>query len=209
MGAINPNANGLKSATTIVNVSAATAPSSGQVLTATSSTAATWQAAGGSSVLTLLTTSAGSGTSTNVLANNLATCSISGLTALDQLEIRITLDAATAGTGTAQLYSSTDSLTIMDLMAGGSSLTVNSDYHGTANLMPNQRDNKTYLTNIVEVGGAAPTGGGQTGSSTSRYGSYALSTAWTGSWTLALRSGGVSATGSLKWSWVVYKRAGQ
>ena len=36
-------ANALKSATTNVSVSAATAPSSGQVLTATSSTAATWQ----------------------------------------------------------------------------------------------------------------------------------------------------------------------
>ena len=36
--------NALKSATTTVNVSSATAPSSGQVLTATSSTAATWQA---------------------------------------------------------------------------------------------------------------------------------------------------------------------
>ena len=42
--------NALKSATTTVDVSAATAPSSGQVLTATSSTTATWQtpAAGGS-----------------------------------------------------------------------------------------------------------------------------------------------------------------
>lgn len=40
----------LQSATTTVNVSAATAPTSGQVLTATSSTAATWQTpAGGSS----------------------------------------------------------------------------------------------------------------------------------------------------------------
>lgn len=43
-------ANGLNSATTTVSVSGATAPSSGQVLTATSSTAATWQTpAGGSS----------------------------------------------------------------------------------------------------------------------------------------------------------------
>lgn len=39
--------NALASATTTVNVSSATAPSGGQVLTATSSTAATWQAAGG------------------------------------------------------------------------------------------------------------------------------------------------------------------
>lgn len=37
------NADALNSATTTVNVSSATAPSSGQVLTATSSTAATWQ----------------------------------------------------------------------------------------------------------------------------------------------------------------------
>lgn len=36
-------ADGLKSATTTVSVSSATAPSSGQILTATSSTAATWQ----------------------------------------------------------------------------------------------------------------------------------------------------------------------
>lgn len=39
-------ATALKSATTSVDVSAATAPSSGQVLTATSSTTATWQASG-------------------------------------------------------------------------------------------------------------------------------------------------------------------
>ncbi len=37
------NANAINSATTAVNTSSATAPSSGQVLTATSSTAATWQ----------------------------------------------------------------------------------------------------------------------------------------------------------------------
>jgi len=39
--------NALKSATTTVDVSAATAPSSGQVLTATSSTAAIWQTPAG------------------------------------------------------------------------------------------------------------------------------------------------------------------
>ena len=40
-------ASGLRSATTVVGVSAATAPTVGQVLTATSGTAATWQAAAG------------------------------------------------------------------------------------------------------------------------------------------------------------------
>ena len=40
-------ANALKSATTIVDVSAATAPTNGQVLTATGGTTATWQSPGG------------------------------------------------------------------------------------------------------------------------------------------------------------------
>lgn len=42
------NTDALNSATTIVDVSAATAPTNGQVLTATSSTTATWQTGGGS-----------------------------------------------------------------------------------------------------------------------------------------------------------------
>jgi len=54
MAAINPNAKALKSATTNVDVSAATAPSSGQVLTATGTTAATWQTPSSGSALTIL-----------------------------------------------------------------------------------------------------------------------------------------------------------
>lgn len=53
--------NALKSATTTVDVSAATAPSTGQVLTATDSTHATWQAGGGSQNL-FATIDASSGT---------------------------------------------------------------------------------------------------------------------------------------------------
>ena len=40
-------ADALNSATTVVNVSGATAPAAGQILTATSSTAATWQGISG------------------------------------------------------------------------------------------------------------------------------------------------------------------
>jgi len=46
-GTDDRTASGLRSASTVVSVSAATAPSSGQVLTATSSTAATWQTPSG------------------------------------------------------------------------------------------------------------------------------------------------------------------
>lgn len=49
-GYINGPATDLKSATTVVNVGAATAPSTGQVLMATSSTAATWQTLGATGV---------------------------------------------------------------------------------------------------------------------------------------------------------------
>jgi hypothetical protein len=52
-------AQGLTSATTTVSVSAATAPISGQVLTATSSTTATWQAGGGSTEWPLVKPSTG------------------------------------------------------------------------------------------------------------------------------------------------------
>ena len=58
--------NGLKSATTTVDVSAATAPSSGQVLTATSSTTATWQTpSGGTTGYTTTATSGGTTTLTS------------------------------------------------------------------------------------------------------------------------------------------------
>lgn len=46
-------ANALNSATTVVNVSSSTAPTIGQVLTATSGTAATWQTAAGGGVTTI------------------------------------------------------------------------------------------------------------------------------------------------------------
>lgn len=54
-GGVATSANALQSATTTVNVSSATAPSSGQVLTATSSTAATWQAPSSGGITTLNT----------------------------------------------------------------------------------------------------------------------------------------------------------
>lgn len=59
MGVIKSSANALRSATTRVDVSAATAPSSGQVLTATGTTAATWQTPTGGSFAVTAGVSAG------------------------------------------------------------------------------------------------------------------------------------------------------
>jgi len=58
-GTLGSGANSLKSATTIVNVSSATAPTAGQVLTATSDIAANWQ-----------TPSGGSPFATDIIVNN-------------------------------------------------------------------------------------------------------------------------------------------
>lgn len=69
--------NALKSATTTVDVSAATAPSTGQVLTATSSTAATWQSPSGGSAPTIQTFTA-SGTWTKPVGLKYAVVEIVG-----------------------------------------------------------------------------------------------------------------------------------
>ena len=66
-GFTSGSTNAVKSATTTVDVSAATAPSSGQVLTATSSTAATWQTPASSGSMTV---SVVSGTSQAAVAGN-------------------------------------------------------------------------------------------------------------------------------------------
>lgn len=82
----------LDSATTVVNVAAATAPSSGQVLTATDSTHATWQpAAGGVSSLTFTFGSTGAVPSSGTFTT--------GAVAIDQNEVlRVCTAGGTPGT---------------------------------------------------------------------------------------------------------------
>jgi hypothetical protein len=78
---------GLLSATTTVNVSSATAPSSGQVLTATSSTAATWQTPSGGSP-------AGSGTEVQYRVDGTTFGAMAG-TAWDNTTRSLTMTGAT------------------------------------------------------------------------------------------------------------------
>jgi len=64
--------NALYSATTTVNVSSATAPTTGQVLTATGASAATWQDAAGGGTWTLIDSAIVSGTSTLIDSTSIA-----------------------------------------------------------------------------------------------------------------------------------------
>jgi hypothetical protein len=94
-GALNATASeataalGLKSATTTVSVSSATAPTTGQILTATSGTAATWQAPSGSTP----TGAAGGGLSGTY--PNPAVASVGGSTAAAVNTATIAANAAT------------------------------------------------------------------------------------------------------------------
>lgn len=69
MALLSRIANALKSATTIVNISSATAPTTGQVLTATSGTAATWQTAAGGGAWALVSYSTAAATTSITISS--------------------------------------------------------------------------------------------------------------------------------------------
>jgi hypothetical protein len=109
-------ASALKSATTTVSVSAATAPSNGQVLTATSGTAATWQTP---------TSGGGSGTVTSVAAITLGTTGtdLSSSVANSTTTPVITLNVPTASAANRGALSAADWTTFNSKQASGSYLT--------------------------------------------------------------------------------------
>jgi len=119
--------NALNSATTTVNVSAATAPSTGQVLTATDSTHATWQAAGGSNTLYVTTGLAStlSATSDTVMFTSgslpaLAAGACMGYEGwFTSNASGATLSAVKVWYGTASGASPSDSLTVTNAAIGG------------------------------------------------------------------------------------------
>lgn len=150
-----------------------------------------------SSQMTLL--HASSGTDASAAATNVDSVAISGLTAKDTLLIYWTLVAVTQATTTpGVLYNDTDGVSVSNpavVLAAGT----------TAQGTVTARQAQAGATKVV----------GHAVASTSAPNTYnVLTTAnfttnWTGNWTLALRHGGVTAGGTLQWTWAVYKVAGQ
>lgn len=111
-------ATALKSATTDVDVSAATAPSSGQILTATGGTAATWQAPAAATTLKSATTEVGVSAATAPSAGQVltatsgtaATWQAATATGLKSATTTVSISAATAPTAGQVLTASSDSL---------------------------------------------------------------------------------------------------
>jgi hypothetical protein len=150
---------------------------------------------------------AGSGTSTNTAANDLDTIAISGLTATDILVIYYTVSALTAAGGTPDIRSTTDS-TPFATIGGGTALGAGNSNSGFVVLQKEQQANTIFSTLMQATGAGIVTSGSGSGSAGGvLVKSQDTATAWTGSWTLGLRSSGVTATGTLRWSWKVFKVA--
>lgn len=179
--------------------------SSGQVLTvATAGSTSTpnvlkWGAGATSQVVLL---KANSGTDSNAAATNVDTFAITGLTAKDQLLVNVTCKSVTQATNGVALYNNTDGVVIVaPLSIGGGSPGIN-EYAIANNTIMQAQAGATSVVGLTT--GVASVVGVLTKANTATF-----TTNYTGTWTLALRHGGVTAGGTLQWAWALYKLAGQ
>lgn len=149
------------------------------------------------------------GTSTNVAAHNVDTVAISGLTAKDRILVYLSCSALANTVTDVTLYSTTDAINLMSLLntngiAAGTSI-------GTqVILQQEQQDVTTIAATWFGVNGApTATRGNANTPGVPYYRSNAGTTSWQALWTLALRSAGVTAGGTWRWSWQIYKIPGQ
>lgn len=146
----------------------------------------------------------GNGTSTAVGATNVDTIAITGLTAVDSLLVIVEIESVTANTGAVLLYNATDSVTVAEVTATNA-LPAGQQSQGTLTVKQRQ----SGATAVRGTGFMNRTSGTAAGVSDMHSTNATFTTNWTASWTLALRHGGVTATGTFSWSWAVYKVAGQ
>ncbi len=161
-------------------------------------TAAMWNAL--QPKMTLLT--AGSGTSTAAGATDVDTVAISGLTALDTLQVFTTVESVTQATAGCLLLSTTDAVTLTYVVNGAVGA-------GLAAGVVNQSTSVIRMRQGSTTAGMGTSTGSNTSVATLYDGRTFTLASWTGSWTLALRHAGVTAGGTFKYNWAVYKVAGQ
>lgn len=149
--------------------------------------------------LTLL--KANTGSTTNAAAEDVDTFAITGLTVKDTLKIEVSIQAVTQNTASVLLRNSTDGVTITDVWdSGAGAFTAGTNQ--TNDITVRNYQSATTLVGAVSVYRSAAAGAIIGGAST-------FTTDWTGAWTIALRQGGVTAGGTFRWSWAIYKVAGQ
>lgn len=144
---------------------------------------------------------ANSGTTTSATAENVDTVDISGLTAKDQLYIEIILEDTVAVTANPTLHNATDNVSVSNF-SNSQAISIG----GTAYVLVHIKQAKSANTAIAAFDVGRESSGNFSGVHLTL---STFTTAWIGAWTLALRHEGVTATGTFKWSWAVYKIAGQ
>ena len=142
---------------------------------------------------------AASGNKTDAAASNVSTVAISGLSVNDAIDVRVQLESVTQATAQSSLYNSTDSVALVNL--GGAGVSANNRYIGRSLTML-----KAHSTTVLVM---SLNNEALDGTPATNIGAATFTTNWTGSWTLALRIGAVTAGGTLHWRWAAYKVAGQ
>jgi hypothetical protein len=145
---------------------------------------------------------AGSGTNTAAGATNVDTVAITGLTAVDTLLIYATLESTTAGTGDPQIYNVTDSQKWIDVFLD-TAPNMGANNNGSMAIVIRQRQSGSTSLSLFNYGLDI------SNIFTGDWNRITPTTAWTGSFTLALRHTGVTATGTFRYNWAVYKVPGQ
>ena len=142
---------------------------------------------------------ANSGTDTNASATNVDTFAITGLTAKDTLVAWICWEAVTQQTASVSLYHNTDGVTIAQPATGA--VVAGREFISQAYI----RQLQSAATELMGNADGRDDSGAAPGSSTRA----TVTTAWTAAWTIALRHGGVTAGGTARWSWSLYRLLGQ
>lgn len=143
---------------------------------------------------------AGTGTDASAGATTVDSIAISGLTALDTLRVVVNLETVTQNTAQVQLYSVTDAVQL---------LKVSTSPLATANPVVLGEALLKQRNGLATSYGAVFQGMNTASVRVDDFQNNTGLTAWTGTWTLGLRHGGVTAGGTFKWTWAVYKVAGQ
>jgi hypothetical protein len=160
------------------------------------STGATNRLEWGASPYVMTLIASNSGTDAAAGATDVSSVTISGLTAKDQLHITIANFASSQAVGSVSIRNQTDGVNLAVIGA----MTANTATVGSVTLFQSQGTSTTVWSVVNAYEGA-----NDRGNSTFA----GVATAWTGSWSLALRHGGVTAGGTMQYRWNVYKIAGQ
>ena len=179
--------------------------STGQVLTVVSTSGSTqtleWRAP--QAVMSLIRAVSGTYDCTQSTSTPISSATITGLTALDRLEVRYTIHNPSTGPASPsvmKLVHGTDGVLISNLTSAG--LSTNQVTVGWAELSQVQTASTmlavfshAYSAGVSDSTGTVPVTG--------------ITTAWTGSWSLEMRQNGSSQAGSLRYNIAFYKVAGQ